>query len=77
MQEQPTTQVSLTKEEALQALSEGKRVKHRYFTGHDYMFLVDKEKNIYKFEDGVEVEAQKFWYHRPGAQYLTGWYVVS
>lgn len=72
-----TTQTKdLTKEEAIKALEEGKRVRHRYFIGNEYMFLINIQKNIYKFEDGVEVNAIDFWKHRPQEQYLTGWEIV-
>ena len=51
----------MTKEEAIQAMLDGKKVTHRFFMDDEYMFLCDKINNVYQFEDGVEIDAQKFW----------------
>ena len=51
----------MTKEEAIQAMLDGKKVTHRYFEKGEYMFLSDKKTNTYQFEDGCEIDAVDFW----------------
>lgn len=56
----------MTKEEAKQALQEGKKITHTYFMNTEFIHLVN---GIEYFEDGVKVPA--YWWS--GVYLLDGW----
>lgn len=58
----------MTKQEAIQAINEGKKVTHRYFTSEEYIFL--KDGKIYS-EDGVHHTS--FWELHQDTPYDTDW----
>ena len=61
----------LTKEEALQKMIEGNKVRHRYFSEDEYIHIVDSKmltEDGCRFEDGFE--------DRNTAEWLTGWCTV-
>lgn len=64
--------VELTKEQALQAMLEGKKVTHQYFTDNEWMQLTPT--GLYQFEDGVVCPSLLFWQDRKGEGWQTGWY---
>lgn len=49
----------MTKSEAIQAMEEGKKVRHRYFSDNEWV----KELNpfMYIYEDGVRHSKKGFW----------------
>ena len=62
--------MGMTKQEALTAMEEGKKVTHSYFGQYEYMYL---ENNKYKFEDGIIVLPERFWKLRQGEGWEKGW----
>lgn len=49
----------MTKEEAIRAMSEGKKVRHRYFSKDEWVTI--NSSGLYEFEDGVKVDSSLFW----------------
>lgn len=64
----------MTKEEAKQALKEGKKVAHRHFTSKEW---VKKLGGLYEFEDTCVCRPQEFWRGRSSGSWLDGWRIVS
>ena len=48
----------MTKEEAIRAMSEGKKVRHRYFSKDEWVTI--NSSGLYEFEDGVKVDSSLF-----------------
>lgn len=67
----------MTFAEALIKMTEGKKVRHRFFTSEEFMFLPTKSKDIFMFEDGVQCHALEFWAYRKGEAWLTDWEVYN
>ena len=67
----------MTKDEAIFAMLEGKKVRHRFFMDNEWMEMLDKVKNIYIFEDGVKVSAQMFWMDRRNEMWNSGWEIFN
>lgn len=59
----------MTKEEAKQALREGKKLTHRYFSDNEYIYA---KGNIIFSEDGVN-HGFDFWNLRPDEWWNDGW----
>lgn len=57
---------SLTREEAMEAMLQGKKVRHRYFSDEEYMTI---ENGKILLEDGVKCSYEEFWKYRN----LEGW----
>ncbi len=64
----------MSKDEAIQALMSGKKVRHRYFSDDESVSIVDGK---YKFEDGVAMSEFEFWQLRPDECWLTDWETVN
>lgn len=64
--------IELTKEQAIQAMLEGKKVTHQYFTEKEWMQLTPT--GMYQLEDGVVCPSLLFWQDRKGEGWQTGWY---
>lgn len=62
--------------EALQAMKEGKKVKHRFFSEDEWV-KSNEDNTIFTFDDGVTVSASMFWLDRNGEAYLTDWIIVE
>jgi hypothetical protein len=62
----------MTKEQALQAMIDGEKVTHRYFSSDEYIYMV--AQNIFT-EDGFDCGTvnQAFWRQRDGENWETGW----
>ncbi len=66
---------NLTREEAKQALNEGKKVKHLYFKGDEYIakhsdeFLID--------QNGDKYNAHDFWKYRSNGMFAEGWSIID
>jgi len=67
---------NLTKDQAILAMLDGKKVRHRYFEEDEFIFLADKIKNIYEFENGLQASATMFWFDRRIEEWLTGWEII-
>ena len=68
---------TMTKAQAIQALKEGKKLTHRYFSATEFVFQPDPEKNIYQFEDGVQLSSTMFWLDRAIEQWDTDWEIIN
>lgn len=65
----------MTKQEAIAAMREGKKVKHQYFTDNEWMKITPTGN--YLFEDGVECPNLLFWQDRKQEQWQTGWSIYE
>jgi len=61
----------MTKSEAIQAMREGKKVTHRYFTDDEWVKITPT--GLYEFEDGVVCPSLLFWQDRQGEYWEDGW----
>lgn len=61
----------MTKEEAIKAMSEGKKVRHRYFSRDEWVTM--NPAGLYEFEDGVIVGPYLFWMNRQDSYWNEGW----
>lgn len=61
----------MTKEEAIQAMKDGKKVTHRYFTDDEYIFI--NEKGDIQTEDGAKVDPDEFWKYRQQIAFNEDW----
>jgi hypothetical protein len=60
----------MTKEEAIKAMREGKKVTHTYFGSKEWMTM---QGNIVVFEDGVTMWESEFWELRQGIGFENGY----
>ena len=60
----------MTKEEAIKAMSEGKKVRHRYFSFDEWMTMKD---GMIVLEDGVICPPQEFWQWRTDSRWDDGY----
>ena len=68
---------TLTKEQAIEAMKAGKKVRHLYFTDDEYMYMPDPRVSKYKFEDGHTVSAIEFFKHRTSPGWENDWSIWS
>lgn len=61
----------MTIEEAIKAMSEGKKVRHRYFGTNEWVTI--NSNGLYEFEDGVIVTPSLFWIDRQESYWNEGW----
>lgn len=64
----------MTKDEAIQAMKDGKKVKHRFFTSHEWMKI--RKDGMYHFEDGHVFSAELFWADRYVPWWERDWQIV-
>lgn len=64
----------MTKSEAIQALKDGKKVRHGYFSKDEW---VKQTGNRFEFEDGVICDPMEFWHYRQGDGWKTGWEIIN
>lgn len=64
----------MTKPEMLQALDEGKRVRHMYFTEEEWM---EKQGDYFVFEDGICCLPNEFWRWRADEYWYHDWELVK
>lgn len=62
----------MTKQEALKALAEGKKIRHRYFSDDEY--IVEQNYNLID-EKGYLM--RDFWKYRTTEDWDTGWEIVK
>lgn len=60
----------MTKQEAIHAMSEGKKVTHYFFTPEEW---VTCKGNKMLTEEGYEHDPYEFWSWRKGADWNEGW----
>lgn len=77
VQEEYTEPNILNKAQVIQALKEGKKLTHRYFSANEFVFQPDPNKNVYQFEDGVQLSANMFWLDRNIDQWDTDWEIIN
>lgn len=68
------TNVTLTKEEAIEAMQNGKRVSHKYFSSDEWMTM---HGNRIILEDGCSCWADEFWADRTAAGWNDGYSIVK
>lgn len=64
----------MTKEEAIKAMSEGKKVRHKYFGLDEWVTMTPD--GLYLFEDGVKAKPSLFWKYRPESHWDKDWELV-
>lgn len=64
----------MTKEEAIRAMSKGKKIRHRYFSKDEWVTI--NSSGLYEFEDGVKVDPSLFWMDRQDSYWNDGWSLV-
>jgi len=65
----------MTKQDAITAMREGKKVTHRYFSNDEWVALT--ATGLYLFEDGAICTSLLFWQDRQGEYWETGWSVFE
>lgn len=65
---------NLTKVQAIEAMKQGKKLKHRFFTEGEYITMDNNKINT---EDGYLCTAQEFWAVRFSEAWHTGWYIID
>ena len=60
----------MTKLEAISAMSQGKKVTHRYFDKDEWVTM---SASHFLFEDGVSCSPVIFWQYRQGKEWLIDW----
>nr|DAQ12996.1 MAG TPA: Protein of unknown function (DUF2829) [Crassvirales sp.] len=65
----------MTKEEAIKAMSEGKKVRHNHFSSDEWMSQLPN--GDYLFEDGVKCSPREFWTWRTCTSWNTDWEIVE
>ncbi len=65
---------TLTKAEAIQALKEGKKLTHRYFSSHEW---IRQEGLMMIMEDGASIDVDTFWKDRNFEGFNTDWSVLE
>ena len=69
----------MNKQEAILAMKEGKRVRHKNFSSNEWMMQLPN--GDYQLEDGVVVDAhcvqEDFWKYRQDESWSTDWEIVE
>jgi hypothetical protein len=73
----------MTKQEAIKAMSEGKKVTHRFFEKDEYVKMrefgsvAQTDPSIYWLSGKYQVSATMFWNDRSGQHWETDWSIWS
>ncbi len=70
-----TPKTYLTKTEAIQAMKEGKKVRHQYFAANEYVEIITGNK--YRFEDGHTCSPHDFWKTRSDNGWNENWSIFK
>jgi len=62
----------MTKEEAIQAMKEGRKVRHGHFGEEEYM-ISNLSGTRYSFEDGNTCSKEEFWKYRSEESFDNDW----
>jgi len=65
----------MTKEEAIKALEQGKKIRHRFFADDEFVCM--NKDGQYEFEDGVKMTKWEFWQLRPESYWLIDWEIKN
>lgn len=65
----------MTKQEIKQALDEGKKIRHKYFSNDEFIAKLDNDWLI--DEGGLHLPAEDFWAQREGGIWLNDWSIVE
>jgi hypothetical protein len=65
----------MTKEEAIQAMKDGKKVRHQYFARDEWVTMVTMGQMV--LEDGVECSPYEFWRWRIGPSWDIDWFLYN
>lgn len=60
----------MTKEDAIRAMHEGKKVSHRFFSSSEWMTI---QNGKFLFEDDCICEFKQFWLDRTDSYWNDGW----
>jgi hypothetical protein len=64
----------MTRTEAIQAMGEGRKITHRYFSDNEYVYLDGK---YYITEDGCKHDPDVFWSLRSSESWDDGYSIVE
>jgi len=64
----------MLKAEAIQAMSEGKKVTHRHFTLYEWVTMTPDGNLL--FDDGVKCSPMEFWRWRTDPTYDKDWMII-
>jgi hypothetical protein len=64
----------MTKAEAIQAMIDGNKVTHKYFSDKEYIFI---DGEIFVDECGCRIEPYEFWYFRIEEYWETDWEIYK
>ena len=64
----------MNREEAKQALKDGERLTHTYFSDDEW---VQSGIGRYEFEDGCQCSYQEFWSYRNDKGFDEGWSIIK
>ena len=67
----------MTRNEAREALKQGKKITHRYFSDDEFVMLANDGTNRIQDENGFKIESAMFWHDRAGAGFDEGWEVYK
>lgn len=67
----------MTQEEAKQALKQGKKVSHEYFTPEEYIMLCPNGSGQLIDEAGIKLDYKLFWKYRQHDIFQTNWRIVE
>lgn len=65
----------LTKAEAIQAMKEGKKVTHHYFSDNEFIKLAPCGR--IETEEGYLIAPYLFWLDRKGEAFENGWFIFN
>ena len=65
----------MTKNEALIALANAKKITHRFFTPEEWMIQIHSD--LYAFEDGCKCTPSRFWGSRSDEVWDDGWSIFD
>lgn len=74
-QEKTIREKALSKDEAIAAMLQGKKVTHQHFTDNEWMKLNGHFE--VEFEDGCKIDVDTFWKDRKGEGWQTGWSIYT
>ena len=64
----------MTKDKAIEAMKDGKKVSHRWFSPDEWM--IDKD-GMFEFEDGCRCGYKEFFSDRDDSSWLVGWKILE
>lgn len=65
----------MTKQEAIDAMLQGKKVTHEHFTDNEWVKLNGHYE--FEFEDGCRIICDTFWKDRKGERWEVGWHIYN